>query len=130
MGTWTLTRGGGFEGVPLGAGREDVLKKLGEPDAIFRRVPTGPPVHDFQEQGAQVTFDDKDRVKFVETYPPADPTIEGIQLLGRPEDDVLRELRDAGIEMEQYDSGVRLPEWRAALFVDGSTVQAVSAGDG
>lgn len=127
---WTLVRGSGFEGCPLGASREQVERALGTADATFRRVPSGPLVHDFQRHGAQVTFDESGRVAFVEVYEPADPSLHGIALLGRAEEDVCDDLRAAGIEVVTADAGFILPGWGVGLFVEGSVVTAVSAGRG
>jgi hypothetical protein len=126
---WQIVGRNGFAACPLGSSRKQVEAALGYPDDVFRRVPDGPLVNDYQGLGAQVIYDDSDSVVFVELASPADPSIKGVPLLGRPADDVYRDLRAEGIEVREDDSDASLPESHIGLYVNGGSVESVSAGN-
>jgi hypothetical protein len=126
--SWDIDGARGFVACPLGVTKAEVRRLLGEPESVFRRRPGSAPIEDFQVFGAQVTYDGAARVSFVEVARPANPVVNGVELVGRAASDVYGELRAEGFTVREDDDGAIIEELNVGLYVVGGVVEAVSTG--
>ncbi|MGW0703111.1 hypothetical protein ACWD0A_28130 [Streptomyces sp. NPDC002867] len=69
----------------------------GGPDSAFRRGADAPLTDLYADESCVFfEYDDADLLHAIEIASPGPVTLHGVRLLGRPEDDVVGELRDAG----------------------------------
>jgi hypothetical protein len=126
--TWVIDGSTGFEQLRLREDRAAVRARFGE-FQVFRRTPEAPATDYFVASGIQVTYDDEGRVEFIEVMTPADPSLRGCRLLGRPTEDVVADLRVRGVECVEARDGAYLPGWRVGLFASDGIVEGVSIND-
>ncbi|ATW50155.1 hypothetical protein [Streptomyces peucetius] len=90
----------GVSGAAFGQSRASVRAVRGEPDSAFRRGADAP-LTDMYADESYVSFeyDDADLLHAIEIASPGPVTLHGVRLLGRPEDEVVGELRAAGHEV-------------------------------
>jgi len=109
--TWVIDGSTGFEQLRIGDDRSAVRARFGD-FQVFRRTPEAPETDHFVASGIQVTYDDEGRVEFIEVMTPADPSLRGSCLLGRPTEDVIADLRVRGVECVEERDGAYLPGLR------------------
>ncbi|HET9895471.1 MAG TPA: hypothetical protein VFQ44_11125 [Streptosporangiaceae bacterium] len=100
----------------FGESAESVHSRLGAPKARFNRTPDSGPTDLYAEHGAMLTYGSDGLLSYIELVPPADPRWNDIQLLDRPFADVARDLREAGLDGEPYDSGLDYPQIGMRLY--------------
>jgi hypothetical protein len=125
--TWELIANVGSTELKLGDPRAAVRERFGEP-RTFRRTPDAPETDQFVEAGLLVTYDNDERVTFIEFTPPASPTIAGVTMVGRCLGDVLAELRDREVIVEKDPDGAVVLAWNVGLYAPGERVEGVSVG--
>jgi hypothetical protein len=125
---WPIIDAAGFEDLRLGDEREVVRRRFGAFRA-FRRGRSTRETDQFLSSGVMVTYNAEGLVSFVEVAPPSNPTIRGVQLLGRPASAVTRDLALVGVGAVQDEAGVQL-DCGVGLFVPLDDVAGVSFGSG
>ncbi|UYQ63997.1 hypothetical protein [Streptomyces peucetius] len=114
----------GMAGAGFGEPRASVRGERGAPDSAFRRG--AEPLTDMyaDESCVFLEYDDADSLHAIEIASPGPVTLYGIRLLGRPEGEVVAELREAGHEVvaetEAGSTGWSLPALGVTL---GGTAQ-------
>ncbi|MGW0777627.1 hypothetical protein ACWD01_29170 [Streptomyces sp. NPDC002835] len=105
----------GMSGAAFGQPRRSVRAAHGEPDSAFRRGAEAE-LSDMYAAGESYVFyeyDDADRLHAIEIASPGPVTLHGTGLLGRPEEEVVGDLREAGHEVvaleEPGSTGWSLP---------------------
>ncbi|MFI2373073.1 hypothetical protein [Streptomyces sp. NPDC018833] len=95
-----LTGVAGVAGAAFGQSRASVRAVRGEPDSAFRRGADAPLTDMYAEESyVFFEYDYADLLHAIEIASPGPVILHGVRLLGRPEDDVVGELRDAGHEV-------------------------------
>ncbi|MFP1628341.1 hypothetical protein ACLB9X_24965 [Streptomyces sp. 5K101] len=116
----------GVSGAAFGQSRALVRAVRGAPDSAFRRGADAPLTDLYADESfVFFEYDDADLLHAIEIASPGPATLHGVGLLGRPEEDVVEELRDAGHEVvaeeEAGSIGWSLPALGVTL---GGTAQA------
>lgn len=125
--TWELIANLGSTELRLGDPKAAVRERFGEA-RTFRRTPDAPETDQFVEPGLLVTYDNDERVTFIEFTPPASPTIEGVTMIGRSLRDVLVDLRERNLLVEEDADGAVVPDWSVGLYAPSERVEGVSVG--
>jgi hypothetical protein len=125
--TWELIAKVGSAELKLGDPRAAVRERFGEA-RTFRRTPDAPETDQFVDAGLLVTYDNDERVTFIEFTPPASPTVAGVTMIGRSLRDVLAELRDRDVIAEADPDGAVVPDWKVGMYAPGERVEGVSVG--
>ncbi len=129
MNDWELIPGQGIPDLKLGDDMAAVREHFGEL-RTFRRTPDAPEMTDqFINSGMLVSYGQDENVTFIEMTPPSNPTIQGVPLLGRPLNQVLDDLAQAGIPAATDDCGAFAAGWRIGLYAPSGTVEGVSVGE-
>ena len=78
-----------------------------------------------------VTYDTTGHAEFIELAKPFNPTIEGVLLIGRPVDEVTRDLRAKNIELSEYAPDVfTVVGWCVGLWAPWPELAVESVGIG
>ena len=112
--------------VRVGDARESVREVLG----TFRTVkgPYGPEVDQFVGHGVQVTYDGESRALEIVLTVPDQARFLGVELLGRPIEAVLTDLRACGLEAVRDVDGALLPTVGVSLYAVEDRVESVTVG--
>ncbi|NWF30703.1 hypothetical protein HW130_31415 [Streptomyces sp. PKU-EA00015] len=115
----------GVTGAAFGQSRATVRVVRGGPDSAFRRGADAPLTDLYADESCVFfEYDDADLLHAIEIASPGPVSLHGVRLLGRPEDEVVGELRDAGHEVvaeeEAGSIGFSLPALGVTL---GGTAQ-------
>lgn len=105
----------GVGGLVFGQPRQAVRVGLGKA-RVFRKAAYSPVLADaYGDLGMVLEYDDFDRLWSVEVAAPRAVTLNGVGLLGRCAEEVLADLRAAGLVPRQDEDGWALPELGIAL---------------
>lgn len=125
--SWSIGDDSQFTAVRLGEQRDVVRERLGA-FTTFTRTPGGREVDDFTDHSAQVTYDSDGKAAFIEVSGPTEVTFRGIRLTDRAPEVVYRELRAAGVSVDEDDQGALLDSGAVGIYADEDAVLAVSVG--
>ncbi len=110
----------------FGVSRDAVRSLLGDQFRSFKRTPKAKTLTDeYENLGLQLSYDEDDKLEFIEAYPPCMPTYQGIELFGELTL-VLRQLEAAGHMLKADDVGYSCEQLGFALFAPMQTIEAVS----
>lgn len=123
-----IISGEGLRDLKLGEDRESVRQQFGG-FRTFRRAQGAVETDQFVASGILVTYGSDEKVEFIELAPPASPTIQGVELLGRELSAVLEELRAAGLVVITDQDGAAIEGWRVGLYAPSGVVEGVSIGE-
>lgn len=113
---WTIIPSSSIGPIRLGMPKTQCESILGAPSGTFRRTPVSPEViMAFDHHCLHVTLDSANLVVEVSIFRPRRAILAGVQLLGRPLDDVARELTNAGVKTQPTDVGLLCPSVGAHL---------------
>jgi hypothetical protein len=88
-----------------------VLAVLGDEYETFKRVPdSDDTIYAYDSNGVHLTCSSANVVKIVSVFRPNSASYRGVQLLGRPVQDVVNELNANGIGTEEEDTGFWIAE--------------------
>jgi hypothetical protein len=112
--------------LKFGDQRDKVRAALGP----FRTVkgPYGPETDQFVSEGVQVTYDSDSRAHEIMVGAPDQACFRGVDLLGRPIDEVLVDLRARGVKAFRDADGAVLPDDGMSLYAVGDRAEAVTVG--
>jgi hypothetical protein len=107
--------------IRFGMAREAVRKTVGLPYSTFRKSPESKTTSDaFDDEGIYIYYRESETVEAVEMALPARPTLEGVELLGRP-------YRDVSAFIKSLDSGTQEDDAGLTSFALGIGLYAPSA---
>lgn len=116
-----------FERVgPLrfGTPRDEVIATLGQPDRVLRESPLRRESH--HAAAVQSTYDPEGNLLAIQVVLGGQLVYAGASMMGRPQADVERELRSAGVQCDHDDEDdLVVPELGLAFYSPGSEVEAV-----
>lgn len=120
MPRYEVIPGAGIDRAMFGETRDVLRSRFGN-SRTFRRGGSGPLSDQFIAAGLILRYDDDDRLAAIEIghWVEAEACYQGIELMDRPFTEVVRDLRDAGVELVMADScsasgaGIHL-SWSAA----------------
>ena len=93
----------------------------------FQKSPLSRQLTDaYDTLGFHLYYDDEDRLEFIETFPPCDPTYRGIRLLKGSRQRVLQQLADLGHTASHEDEGYNFKQLGLVLYVPARKIEAVS----
>jgi hypothetical protein len=131
MREWPIVDRRGFADLRLGDRRAVVRERFGE-FRVFRRTPDSAEADQFLPSGLMVTYGADGGVAFIEIPPPANPTIQGVALIGRPLTDVRGDLAAHGIafvaDSAAGSEGGTIDGWDVGLWIPDDVVRSVSIG--
>ncbi|MFI1989867.1 hypothetical protein [Actinoplanes sp. NPDC020271] len=110
-----IAPGVGLEGVSFGEDRETLRQRLGE-HVTFQRRAGDPPIDHFLAEGLQLSFDQEDRLVFIEGTDQADLHYQGVRLTGQPLESIIEELAQRGVTVRVDDSGAELEGLNVYLY--------------
>jgi hypothetical protein len=99
--------GRGLDRASFGEDRESLRRRLGE-HASFRRMAGDPPTDHFLAEGLLLSFDQEDRLNFIEATDRADLHYLGVRLTGQPFGAVIEALSERGVAVRVDASGGEL----------------------
>ncbi len=117
-----------FGDFHVGVPRWRLERLLGPPDQVFQPSDNGLVESVYKDLGVFVTYDERDRISFVEVHE-GRPTVLGIEVLNRSPDVVFGELEASGLRLERENPIVFLPGVGVTLFYDPDLVRSVGLGD-
>ena len=112
----------------FGESRRDIRRRLGGKHQAFEKD-IGENVTDaYDELGLHLYYDNEDNLEYVEAFAPANPTLDGIEMLGRSSGDVVADLAKAGHMCSSMDNvSLNCDSAGIALYVPDGAIQAVGA---
>ncbi len=123
----TITPFEGLGDLKFGLSRQAVRDLLGPDVRSYRKNKYEPRDTDsYRRLGLHLYYDADDRLEFIETTPPSDPTFQGVHLRDADLGRVLARLADQGYHATEDDAGYNFKDLGIGLYVPESAIEAVS----
>jgi hypothetical protein len=111
MNKWTIESKGKVGPFGLGMTTNEVTAILGSEYEVFKRVPDAPDtIYAYDTDAVQFTCTPDGAVKIISVFRPNLVSYRGVQLLGRPLQDVVNELEAKETVTEKEDAGYWVSE--------------------
>ena len=113
--------------LAFGDDRKDARAKLNDTYSTFQKDVGETETDSFDEIGLHLYYTHDGLLEFVEAYPPADISFQGIRFFGRDVDAVTRDMNTLGFASVDADVGVDFPEVGIAITAPSGVVEGVAA---
>jgi hypothetical protein len=113
--------------LAFGDDRKDARAKLNDAYSTFQKHAGETETDSFDEFGLHLYYNHDGLLEFVEAYPPADISFQGIKFLGRDVDAVTRDMNALGFASVDADVGVDFPDAGIAITAPSGVVEGVAA---
>lgn len=104
-----------LETARFGEERGVLRERIGEFSSFVRSAGT-PAVDHFAGAGLLLSFDESDRLNFIEATAASGVSYSGVTIVGRPFGEILADLRDLGVGVALDESGCALPQYGIGLY--------------
>jgi hypothetical protein len=112
--------------LAFGDFRKDVRGKLNEKFSTFLKGTGENETDSFDEIGLHLYYDDEGKLEFVEAFPPAKISFQGVCFLGRDIEAVIPDMKALGFSSAEADVGVDFPDAGIALTSPSGLVEGVA----
>ena len=125
MSSWEVRPFEGLGPLAFGSARHDVRRLLG-PYWTFENAPGAVETDCFDGVGVHAHYDEAGRLELAEAFHPAEITLDGKSLIGRPAATVFDELESTGRRPRHVEGRYRIDSDGLALIVENGQVRGVS----